>query len=117
MPRSNRPQEAWSIDTALLGQHGWMPERVAQYKRPNSQLLCVGSNPRSGHHRLVHWLPYGKRWRQVVHAREPDEPCRLGRLGFLNQLRHTQSHLWQKQVEFHSPPLSDEARCLYDLKG
>ena len=85
----------------LSGQHRRVPEGVAEHQGTNPQPLRLGRDPGRGHHCLVHRLLEGKRRRKVVHAGEPGEPGGLSRPGLVDELRHGEPHLGQKQVELH----------------
>ena len=83
----------------LLGQDGWMPERVAQHEVAERERLGVGSQPGRRDHGIEHVVALGHGWGQVIHQRESGETGRLGRTGSLDHGLEAHAHLGQEEVE------------------
>ena len=84
----------------LLGQHGRLPERVAQHEVSDSQPLGVGGDPGRDGHRLPDALVRGTRRLEVVDERDAVETSGLGRARTLDDVGNPQPHLGQEQEPF-----------------
>ena len=83
----------------LAGQHGRVPERIAQHEGPDLQPLGPGGEPGVGDHGVEHGRRLGQGWRQMVHAGHAAESRLLGGPRPVHQLIHAEAHLGEEHPE------------------
>lgn len=87
----------------LLGQHGRMPERIAEHQMADAQPLRPGGDPTGNAHCLPDvfiWLTGGL---EVVDEGDAVESGRLGALSPLHNVSDREPHLRQKQIPLDHP--------------
>ena len=85
----------------LTGEHGRVPEGIAQHEVANAQARGVRRDPRRRRHRVEHGMALGRRRREVVHEGDAAEPRGLSSLGPLDDGIHRHPQLGKEEVELH----------------